>query len=297
MILPHAFCDTSNDVQAWPWDNGGKFVDDIGIVNLKQNGMAHLNGMHVITRFTSWAANFSTALHFAGESESAMIAVLDTAYRTPQTAIYHVPALEAAGIAHGPFPHEYLVYGPVLGAAYCCSVSVQEIQKAGSTPYGFDFTAKTNDYVTAKDLECAKKVASLFRHEVFETAGPDLFLTVFAADLSRQKLRFPGCGSVKMVLWSLRTTQAIIRCLSDRIEDAAFCNIHPLVNSKTYVTRFPQLRGMVDLLMAFNLEISRVRSEWMDQIRPREDSQMMQMTPRPTLKRKERPFVASTVSN
>lgn len=296
LILPHAFSDTSSTVEAWPWDDGGKSVDDITTAKLEKDVVAHLSGIHVNTHFTSWAADFSTALQYAGNSKSAMIAVIDTAYCTPQTAVCHVPALHAAGIAHGPFPHEYLVYGPFLGAAYCCSVSVQDIRKAGRTPYGFDLTTSTNEDITAKDMECAKKVDSFFQHEVFEIAGPDLFLTVFAAELSRQKLPSVRHGHMDESSWSLRDTQAVIRCLSDRIEDAALCNVHPLVNFKTYVTYFPQLRGMVDLLMAVNSEIARVRSEWMEKVRPREDSQMMQMTPRPTLKRKDRPYVAVTGS-
>lgn len=296
MILPHAFSDTSSTVEAWPWDRGGKSMEDIGIVDLKKEVMAHLGGQYTNTHFTSWAADFSTAIMHAGASESAMIAVLDTAYCSPRTAVCHVPALCAAGIAHPFYAEEYLVYGPVLGAAYCCSVSIKDIQKAGSTPFGFEFNESKSRGVTAKDLKCAAEVASLFRHEVFEVAGPDLFLTVFAAELSRQKGTIANYGPGKDVPWSLRDTQAIICYLSDRIEDAALCNIHPLVNPKTYVTQFWKLRNMVNLLTALNLEISKIRSDWVDKMRPEEDLKMMQETARPTLKRKKRQSVAFTES-
>lgn len=296
MILPHAFSDTSSIVEAWPWDNGGKTVDDIQSVDLTKEVRAHLSGWHVDTHFTSWAADFSTAISYAGTSNSAMIAVLDTAYCSPKTAVYHVPALYAAGIADYPYSEEYLVYGPVLGAAYCCSVSIRDIRKAGSTPYGFNFSTNTSGDITTKDLECAKEVASLFQHEVFEVAGPDLFLTVFAAELSRQRLPSTSYDPAGSVSWSLGDTQTIIRYLSDRTEDAAFCNIHPLVNPKTYVEQFLKLRGMVNLLTALNLEISKIRSEWTNKMRPHVDLKMMQETPRPSLKRKNRQSAAFTGS-
>lgn len=263
MIQPHAFYGTHNKVEPWPWDQGGKPVTSLSLEELQRDVNGHLVGSLVQSHFSSWAADFHTALSYAGAGDSSMIAVLDTTLCGTRTAVYHVPALMAAGVACGKYPHEYLVYGPVIGAAYCCFVPVPSLITEGLRSYHFD-SAAVETPVTISDLDQASNVASLFRHENYKTAGPALFLTVFAAELSRLKRPnrlFPQRSAKSP--WSLNDTATILRYLDPRIYDAALFSHEPLVNRDTYVDRFEQLRCMVDLLATVEEEIRKKRREWL----------------------------------
>lgn len=88
--------------------------------------------------------------------------------------------------------------------------------------------------------------------------------------------------------WSLKDTGTILHYLSDRNEDAAFCNMGRLVNPKTYADGFPQLEGIVVILMSVDVEIRKRSLEWRHNQKSIGDSQTM--APQ-RLKRKARDFV------
>lgn len=196
-----------------------------------------------------------------------MIAVLDTALCDPRyTAIHHVPALQAAGISQGSYPHEYLVYGPVVGPAYCCCVPVSSLMRAGLSVH-----YRLTDKSITGNLDRASKIASLFRHEMYKVAGPALFLTVFAADLSRSTRYTSERYRELDLTWSQEDITTILNYLRPRIYDASLCDYQPLVNPKTYVAGFWQLRCMVQLLISVDKEIQMTRSEWAVQVQPKRD--------------------------
>lgn len=203
-----------------------------------------------------------------------MIAVLDTALCDARhTSIYHVTALKAAGLAHENYPHEYLVYGPVVGAAYCCCVPVSSLLREGSHRY-YNLVAKhphAVTQVTTGDLDRASKIASLFRHEMYKVAGPALFLTVFAAELCRSCSHIAHHTAKVEFAWSRDDTIMILNYLRPRIYDASLCDYQPLVNPKTYVAGFRQLRCMVQLLMSVDEAIQMTRSAWAVKVQPKQD--------------------------
>ncbi|KAK7708910.1 hypothetical protein SLS64_006390 [Diaporthe eres] len=154
------------------------------------------------------------------------------------------------------YPEEYLVYGPVRGEAYTC-VSVEQLRKQGMQL--IDGPRKGKPEVTKNDLAHASKIANMFR-PISHSMGPDLFLTVFAAELSRLFRTDRGYNHGSG--WSQKDNEAILAHLSDALDLAA--KLSPkesLVNPKTYVHGFSQLKAMVDILMTVGLGIDRKRSE------------------------------------
>lgn len=248
-ITPHAFYGKHPS----PAD---KSILDIPEHKIREEIEGHLTGSHrVKSHFSSWAGDLQVALDFAGVGKDAHLAVFDTSLRAQHNEIYHVPALHAMGLSTQHFPEEYLVYGPVTGDAYTC-VSVVYLRKQGMamTVGG----SKGTPEVSVDDLTRARKIAKVFQPPS-HAMGPDLFLTVFAAELSRllHPARGQGCGPG----WSQKDNTAILTHLSDAVGLAA--KLPPnksLVNPKTYVDGFPQLKAMVDILMTVEIAINRKRT-------------------------------------
>lgn len=183
------------------------------------------------------------------------MAVFDTSLRGQHNEIYHVPALHAIGFSKQSYPEEYLVYGPVTGDAYTC-VSVMHLRNQGMamTVGG----SKGTQEVAVDDLKRARKIAKLFQPPS-HTTGTDLFLTVFAAELSR--LLRPAERKAGSLGWSQKDNGAILMHLSDAVDVAAMLPPKKsLVNPKTYVENFPQLKAMVDILMTVEVAIDRKRT-------------------------------------
>lgn len=216
----------------------------------------HIGGQLCRSHFSSWAADFQTALSFAGVGKEAYIAVFDTSLRGQHNEVFHVSALKAMGVTSFDYPEEYLVYGPVSGEAYTC-VSVMKLRNRGlaMTSWSKNGTSK----VSQKDLAHASKFANMFRSTNHDL-GPDLYLTVFAAELSR--LLRAARGYNHGPGWSQKDNRAILTHLSDAVDISAKLPLKTsLVNPKTYDQGFPQLKAMIDILVTVGVEIDRKRSE------------------------------------
>lgn len=248
-VTPHAFYGADKE----PHD---KSIFEIPTAQIRSEVQMHLGGRLGKSHFSSWAANLQTALYFVGLGGDAYVAVFDTSLRGKHNEVYHVSALRDMGFTTYVYPEEYLVYGPVTGEAYTC-VSVKQLREQGM--HITDGARSRTTEVTKKDLAHASKVANMFR-PIRHAMGPDLFLTVFAAELSR--LFRTDRGYNQGSGWSQKDNKAILAHLSDAVDLAA--KLSPkesLVNPKTYVSGFSQLKAMVDILMTVGVGIDRKRLE------------------------------------
>lgn len=248
-VTPHAFYGSDKE----PHD---KFISEIPTDKIKSEVNGHLVGRRVKSHFSSWAADLQTALFYAGVGKDAHLAIFDTSLRRQHNEIYHVPALHEIGLSSDLFAHEYLVFGPVESEAYTC-VSVKQLRN-----HGMNMTVRCpsgTSEVTENDLIHAQKIAHMFR-SIGGAICPDLLLTVCAAELSR--LFHPSQGHDYSPGWSQRDNRMILTLLSDSMRAAARqpCRTS-LVNPKTYVDGFPQLKAMVDILMTIELGVGRMKSE------------------------------------
>ncbi|OTA65335.1 hypothetical protein K449DRAFT_463451 [Hypoxylon sp. EC38] len=120
-IIPHGFL-------------GGQIPTSIhDIPNLRGMIDGHLQGRHIPSYFSSWAADLSVAVTYsrlASNVNTGYIAIIDTSLVENHVKIYHVRALFAAGLASGTYAHEYLAYGPITGLAYHC-VRYTNIRQTG----------------------------------------------------------------------------------------------------------------------------------------------------------------------
>lgn len=268
IIQPHAYLGTGSykatrPGERAPWE-GGKSIYDMDVEQISEEVNGHLDGKAIKSHFSSWAADFNTALRFAGNMKSSTIAVLDTAYCHPSTTCHHVPSLHDAGISKFHYAHEYLVYGPISGAAYCCSVPVAQI-----TAKGLEATDRTssNGGTTNEHMILAGSIGKLFTHKESHTAGPDLFFTVYAAVLGVK--RNPGVWNrvpyenKTHVPWTRDALDSIVAHLSHTIEQTGLMLdvTKPLVNPLTYVHGFPQLEAMIHLLRYIEAQIMSERSQ------------------------------------
>lgn len=248
-VIPHAFYRPGQS----PCN---KSIHEVSRSNIKSDIKGHLTGRYVKSHFSSWAADFQTAINYAGVGTDAHLAVFDTSLRGQYNEIYHVPALHSIGLAPSTYPHEYLVFGIVHGESYA-SVPVTKLRK-----HGMDMTLrfpKGTPEVSADDLTRASKIAEVFRASS-QVMGPDLFLTVFAAELSRLLRTDRGHNCAPG--WSQMDNSAILDHVSETVDLAAkLPSKKSLVNPKTYVEGFPQLKAMVDVLMTVQLGIDKKRSE------------------------------------
>lgn len=253
-VTPHAFYGSHGEP-------GDKLISTIPEAQIKSEIEGHLRGRLVKSHFSSWAADLQTALDFAGVSKDAHIAVFETSLRVQHNEIYHVPALYAMGLTQAYYPEEYLVYGFVSGEAYTC-VSVRRLRDLG---LGLTVESRTGgkSKVSMAELRHSEKIAYKFRPKWhIDSRGLALFLTVFAAELSR-RLSAANGGYVG-VGWSQEENKEILSYLSaqglvDRAAEQPHKNL--LVNPKTFVDNFPQLKAMVDILMTLELKIDRRRSK------------------------------------
>lgn len=248
-VTPHAFYGSDKE----PHD---KSISEIPTENIKSEVNGHLVGRHVKSHFSSWAADLQTALGYAGVGKDAHLAIFDTSLRRQHNEIYHVPALHETGLSSHFFAYEYLVFGPVEGEAYTC-VSVMQLRN-----HGMNMTVRCpngTSEVTENDLIHAQKIAHRFR-SIGGVICPDLLLTVCAAELSR--LFRSSQGHDYSPGWSQRDNRMILTLLSDSMGAAARQPSRTsLVNPKTYVDGFPQLKAMVDILMTIELGVGRMKSE------------------------------------
>ncbi|KAG8167383.1 hypothetical protein KVR01_003072 [Diaporthe batatas] len=253
-VTPHAFYGSRGEP-------GDKLISKIPQAQIQSEIMGHLGGGLVTTHFSSWAADLQTALGFAGVGKDAHIAVFETSLRGQHNEIYHVPALKEMGLTPCYFPEEYLVYGPVSGEAYTC-VSVRRLRDLN---LGLTVASRIEgkSKVSVAELKHCEKIAYEFRPKRhIASKGPALFLAVFAAELGR--LLRAAHGSNVGVGWSQDDNKKILSHLSalglvDRAAKKPQKN--SLVNPKTFVDGFPQLKAMVDILMTLGLEIERRRPE------------------------------------
>lgn len=252
-VTPHAFHGSHREESDTP-------ISELPKSQIKSEIEGHLNGSLVNSHFSSWAADFQTAVKFAGVGNNAHIAIFDTSLKGQHNEIYHVSALRTIGLCTANYPDEYLVYGPVTGEGYAC-VPVRRLRD-----HGMDMTVasrSSTSRISVKELKHAEKIANEFqskRH--MEVKRPALYLTVFAAELGRLLRASQGsnCG----LGWSQEDNRKVLTHLSALgiLELAAKQPYKkPLVNPKTYVNGFPQLKAMVDILMTLELEIDRKRSE------------------------------------
>lgn len=268
-VTPHAFYGTDKEPQ-------DKSIFEIPTRQIKSDIQKHLGGQLGKSHFSSWAANLQTALDFAGPGKDAHVSVFDTSLCGKNNEVLHVPALHEMGLTHFDIPEEYLVYGPVAGEAYTC-VSIMHLREQGMRISAASHKRKSE--VTKKDLTHARNIANSFR-PISHERGPDLFLTVFAAELSR--LFYPDRGYDYSSGWSQNDNRAIMEHLSDAVGLPAKLSLKkPLVNPKTYVDGFSQLKLMVDILMTVELRIDREKSELSNRSSPTTN-----LSPPPGQKRK-----------
>lgn len=247
-VTPHAFYGSGKE----PHD---KSIFEIPTEKIKTEILGHLSGRPIKSHFSSWAADFQTALDYAGVGTNAHLAVFDTSLRGQLNEIYHVPALHSMGFTSYHYAHEYLVFGCVEGEAYTC-VSVMQLREHGMNMTVDHHNGKSE--VTEKDMIHSRKIAGNFR-PISGVLCPDLLLTVCAAELSR--LFHKGRGHNYGSGWSQKDNGVILKQLLAFMDDAAKRPSGTLlVNPKTYVDDFPQLKAMVDILMTIELEIDKIKS-------------------------------------
>ncbi|KAI0147203.1 hypothetical protein GGR57DRAFT_516023, partial [Xylariaceae sp. FL1272] len=156
--------------------------------NLKGMIDAHLGGsQYCSSDFSSWAADIWVALSVVAQTirlgfSGRHIAVLDTSRLEDHVRAYHVPSLNEAGLAYDSWDEEYLVYGPIRGAAFHC-VRYEDLEKAGlKTIMGHSPPSmRLADYETS--IKTAKEVARLFRPAGMPSS--EVFITVVVALMCR----------------------------------------------------------------------------------------------------------------
>ncbi|KAF2095098.1 hypothetical protein NA57DRAFT_59846 [Rhizodiscina lignyota] len=155
-VRPHAFLKGT----------GHDTVHDIP--NLGQMIEAHLTGVHSpLAEFSSWAASLRTAVGFGARSrckhnehatKSFYIAVLDTGMLPENVAVYHVQELWQAGLAGGPYDHEYLAHGVIEGAGYMC-VQYEGLMGGPAKPYFGGGLKQIGDLATWEEIRGLKSLA------------------------------------------------------------------------------------------------------------------------------------------
>lgn len=275
-ITPHAFWGAGADVD--PNIIGGKPVRSIPFTALQLEVDFHLSGVPTRSHFSSWTAEFQTAISFAGVGSTASIAVLDTQARdtSGHTEIWHVPALIEAGIAHADlnYTNEYLVYGPVQGRAYTAWVSLpklkQYVASQDTRHLFFLTTGSCTGHITSTMLDQAHAVASFFR-AYDATEGPELYFTVLAAELGRYRvppIPLPvGADMVSSANEGRPTASDLQRIAESRVGDAikhaaktSTSERVVLANPHTYSKGLPQVKCMIDILQYLETEVLKARS-------------------------------------
>ncbi|KAI1261943.1 hypothetical protein F5Y18DRAFT_430715 [Xylariaceae sp. FL1019] len=219
-VIPHGFL------------NGKHPTNIYDIPDLPDMINAHLSGgYHRQSDFSSWAADITVAQGFCSQGyPGRRLAVLDTSKLETHVRAYHVPSLMKAGLTRYIYPEEYLVYGPVRGAAYHC-VRYAKLENAGITtlmtrsPPG---SASPADFETS--VEKAKQVARLICPASMR--NPELFITlVVALSCGYPPLSGEACGQMlEAFLKHLSTDMKAVHLPSQGQKERHF----GLVNRNTY---------------------------------------------------------------
>lgn len=281
-ITPHAFYGAGADVD--PNAPGGKLVSSIPIRVLRAQVNSHLVGATGKSPFSSWTADWQTAINFAGIGGSAHIAVFDTSFKGQHTHVWHVPSLVQAGIATSNYIEEYLVYGPLFrGEAYLSCRSVDElrcfVEKRCKTAQGSFFSSAPATGSIDKIpglLDQTHWIASCFARRVaLDPYRYTLHLTVFAAELARH--RTPSYARMNHSTLTLREQESIeglfvIGCVIKRIAKCA--SGIALVNPLTYSDGLPQVKAMIEIMQFFEMKIAEEREAQLQESKAKSESQL-----------------------
>lgn len=209
----------------------------------------HLYGRFITSDFSSWAADFQTAIGFSRSVSDSCIAIIDTTLLKDHVKIYHVPDLHKAGIASALYPHEYLAYGPISGPAY------HSVRFPDLTAHGFRQVLTPVPGAVGRDLvNTVRRIALEFQStHARKNKTPDAVIAMTAAELSR---RYPahGYGTSGWGRWSTKDVEIVMDVLRSELDQLRLPNPPSdglgLANAKTYTTGFPALKSMIDLLLA-----------------------------------------------
>ncbi|KAL1868882.1 hypothetical protein Daus18300_005718 [Diaporthe australafricana] len=239
------------------------------------------NNYRFATHFSSWTADLKTAVNFAARGPGSYVGVFDTALRQDHNTILHVPVLYNVGLVdrHNLYPFEYLIYGPVRGAAYTC-MSLGSLWP--SFPYsdlelileeilnpccGVRVTDAVRSYLFASPVVQCCRVAKRQKCYRLHATGADGAWEPLIRDLSL-------CLTVIASHWSswFVTTRECLRNWSSAIELAVSGLswviwkaakdprvVLPLVNSDTYHDDLLRVGFMIKLLQRVEEEIVKVR--------------------------------------
>ncbi|KAI0131559.1 hypothetical protein F4814DRAFT_457386 [Daldinia grandis] len=217
----------------------------------------HLRGFIVPSAFSSWAADLDIAIRFLTDSLG-YIAIIDTKILQNHVKIYHVPALFDAGLASGPYDHEYLVYGPIAGPAYHC-VKYLDVARVGlyiapigtylrGSPKAFTPISNLSQSDMSKLMSQVKQVALLFRGP--SDSRPDAVIAL-AAILMGNLFEITSNRDIK------HFCDLMSKYFSHELQAFQLSTVKSnfgrpmLVNPKTYTTPdYPQLEHAINALRA-----------------------------------------------
>lgn len=273
--VPHAFLEDPNI----PWS-----VETYSRMELHQQAWSHITNQTggPLTRFSSWSANFESAVHFAlgfpgfadtdywtwfdrPEYLPAYIAVIDT-HTIPNRSrrIFHLPSLGDDDKYRG-VPVEYIIHGPlrVADGVDFRAVDIAALRNAlGCQRWPICVArARVPHPVGEEDVREASIIANLFRRTPGDnTEDQDMPLAVMAAELGRQQwptppprqAGWPEQDHVEMRWMDQTGTNAPGRDLTAITKYMGKYMVTktpraPLFNSSTLCRGFPQLGLMMDL--------------------------------------------------
>lgn len=248
----------------------------------------HLQWKNTVSHFSSWTPDFQLALAFSWCGRNQLvgfhrhIGIFDTSRRDEANVILHVRALRKEGHTNLNYNEEYLVYGPVKGISYTCLAFPHQQNTPLCNPLhpplypersGWPGFRRRNDLT-----EIRKAYNRAARYSFYHAAGTAqeacwgsctdtaLYLTIIAAEWSQEaRVRY---DLALLAVWNnspqaeRQWWQALVSDLSQVIEWAArdATLVLPLVNPHTYRTDLPELALMIKLLLRFEAEIIKLRS-------------------------------------
>lgn len=246
----------------------------------------HLRGQNTVSHFSSWTPYFQTALCFSWGGRDGLarrhIGIFDTSRRDEANVILHVRALREERHTNLNYDEEYLVYGPVKGISYTCLAFPPQQNTPLCNPLdphlypewpawpGFrwpnDCSEIRKAYNRAAQYSFYHAAGTAHDARWGSCTDTALYLTIIAAEWSQEvRLRY---DLDLLVVWinspqaETQWWQALVSDLSQVIEWAArdATLVLPLVNPHTYRTGFPGLALMIKLLLRFEAEIIKLRS-------------------------------------
>lgn len=247
-------------------------IENLTWDELLEHRRHHLGGSKR-SAFSSWSANFESALWFAlgrpgtgpgswffhaedAAYDPVCIAVLDTSTIPKlQHRVFHAPTLGRD------WPVEYVVWGPVRRAdgADVRVVELADIRRAVGCRYWPRCMARQRmpHPLREQDIREAAQVANLFRLRPGDRGEEqDMPVAVFAAELSRQQwpTRMPACErdeaeEAALIRWRV-PDRATMRWYVPRHISTKLSTDKPLVNPFAHFKGFLQTRLMMDILQA-----------------------------------------------